>query len=474
MSLYQDLVNRNMHASGIGVAGVLSLESAAIAACDVARSDIEELHAINEDSQRISGEIHQGAVLSSGIDNLIDDTIEAYGKDGIDERGAELMRLSVEALIRASGLPLHIDAVVPSFEKGVKFTDYSVEAEEKKNGIIQRLLSFLRSAWERLTVVVKRYYDKLRTSTTSLETYVKAVDARVGKLSGATPDKTIKINEKIALVLAGEAPGRALTNTVTTYAKFTAGVQADLGAVGAIPKLSLPASEAQVGAWLTKLDEALGGSWMTGLQRLANAAFATGHRFEVTHSAAVGSLQEHGTDRTPLVGATAKVVADTSAKHPTEVHFPTLGELKEAAGVAVHSVESLKKVEDIVGKWISGSTAAVGTLKLIETNFNNNIQASIVARMNTEQNKKAIAALKSHMAANDIFGKAYTLTLPIVMDQIRTVTRFVDSCSSHVAHAALKDVKSAGGSSNPRLTHQEGEHSHEYTPFTEVKSKEHA
>ena len=479
MSLLNELAKRNLH-GGVGVAGLVSLESAAVDSGRLAATEIYELQQIAEETQGIGAEIKQGAVLSDGLDTLVDETIDAYGAAGIDERGADLMRISVECLIRASGLPLHVDAVVPSFESGQKFSDYSAEAEAKKDSIISRLVEFLKNAWLRLIAVVRRFTSKIVTSTDGVAKYIEAVKARVDKAQGTTPDRTIKVSNKVAQIFGGKAGAKPaldtlLHGTMNVYAGFIRDVQSELGGVTKIKRLTANSTEADVQQWLGEMDSAALTKANTGILKLDDRQFANGWRFQVSHTARVGTTQvgdDKGDNRAPLVGATASIKATPDANATREIPFPSVPQMKSTISVAQAAVGDLKKIEGLINQWLENANVAVRVLTHIGKNHDSN---PIV--LDKKKHAAVSSTIKSYIAMNEIYGKAYVLTLPVMLDQIRAIVRVVDACVGSTKRADIKEVSPHAGllghdgaSHKPVSTPEE----HDHHPFEEVKKGEHA
>lgn len=479
MSLLQELAKRNMQ-GGVGVHGLVSLESAAADAGREAAAEIYALQGHAEESQAVTDEIKQSAVLSDGLETLVDETVDAYGKEGIDERGAELLRISVECLIRAAGLPLHVDAVVPSFESGQSRSDYSIEAEAKKASIISRLVEFLKTAWMKLVSVVRRFYSKMITSTSSVGKYIDNVKARVDKVEGKTPDRNIKVSKKVAQIFGGKAGQKPsldvlLHGTMNVYAGFVRDVQGDLGEIAKIKRLTASSSEADVQAWLGELDKHALSKANTGLMRLDNRQFANGWRFQVSHTARVGNTNtgNDSTDnRAPLAGASASIKHTPDANAVREIPFPSVPQMQETMKIAKDAVTSLKKVEDIVKVWIENADVAVRVL----TNISKHHEGKEFI-LDKKQHAAVGRTVKSYLAMNDIYGKAYILTLPVMLDQIRSIVRVVDACVWHAKGGDVKDHNPIAG----HLGHDGDGHKpvstpeeHDYHPFEEVKKGEHA
>lgn len=472
-SLVKSLAQRNI-AGGVGVSHILSLESAAVDAQSDVVQNIEQLHEATQEIVAHGDDAHKAAVLGDGIDTLVDNTIDAYKDSQIDERGAELLRVSVECLIRAAGLPLHVDAVVPSFENA-KRGDYSTEAEVKKKGIIARLVAFLRESWQRLVAVVRRWIAHLKGSSDSLVKYVAAVKARTTNLQGAAKDRKIKLAPKVAQNLVdlnghAQTPDKAIHNSIAIYARYVGTVQSSLGKVAKVPPLSFPTTDEKVNLWDNHMSTELGDSATTGLKHLASIVYLPGRKFEVKHTEANGSMMVKGNlftpDRShtvarPLIGATVSVSEDHPKSLPTEIAVLSVQEIHATVSAAEAAITDIKQVEDIVAKWISASDVATKILA--------NIEKGVAAEpVQTPAHANNLTVFRSVMAANEIYGKAYTLTIPHAIELVRTNLTIADKCISYIKHGEIKEVKAEKAAAQPRVGHDHKEEEHEYTDFEPV------
>ena len=202
----------------------LSLEDSIIAASGEADGNIEKLSHIAAEVEGHSDEISTAAGVADNLTDLVDKSIAACGADGLDEGDADLLRLSVEAILVNADIYIPVTMIVPSFEAGNR--DYSTEVAEKKEGILRRILTWLHTAmkavadafvsfWENLTdsgKSVENYLEKVKEKVSSLKADAKATveDVNVGKAAAYLTDKHSRI----------EPPSRHVVQTVAVFEDF--------------------------------------------------------------------------------------------------------------------------------------------------------------------------------------------------------------------------------------------------------------
>lgn len=427
-TLIKSLVQRNM-VGGVGNHALISLESAAIESHGDVEKDLAELHEVSADTAGAVEDSSKAALLSSGLDNLIDQTIDAYKGGEVDERGAELLELSIECLIKASGLPLHVRAVVPAFESA-KCANYSTEAEAKKAGVVARLMAFLRDGWLRMVAAAKRFISGLRGTSASLEKYVAAVQARSVHMTEGSGGK-LKVNGKIIQAMAGKRPAAAITAGLTEYTKFSMQVNMDLGGVASIKPLASRSDAEADGKWLVAQQEGLGAAIHNGLPKLKSFEFLPGHTFSVTHGTGVG----------PMVGADAAVTV-APAPASAEVAGLSSAEVKATLHAATEAISHLKEMSNSVNGWISASERAIPKLSAGIAHLEKAPQEDDVPSV--------MASMKALLAANVIYAKAYTLTLPHVLSMIHSNVAFADHSIGKISHdpAAAASKPAAAAAAN--------------------------
>lgn len=458
MSLAASLARRNLSAPLINYRDNLSLESAAIEAYNDASQNIEELLSDAEEIREYAGEMHGHAKLSDNIDAVISQSIAAYGSAGMDEQGAELMRLSVESILRAADLPLHISAVVPSFESGMSRTDYSTEAEEKKSNLIVRLLQWLRDAFNNLVKRAQGFLARLRAGTAKTEHYIQQVGERAKKIDDtAKPSKeTTKVPKGGEFLLDMHdnvlEPSASIKYGMKLWTTFIAGANSEGGELIKIPLLSASASGLEATNWLKKIDEAVGNRIANGLLLLDNAKFLGMHAFKVSHTAPIGQVLHDGGKSRPLIGATAKVEKRKAGKTISEASTCTGHEIKETVRVGLNAVDAVKGVENHFDGWTKHAAKLANQFDTLTKHF----EKGKIAGMSDEERGNMAGVMKSLSAMTTIFGQAYSETAPLVMTHVIDCVRFADHCITLLVKGELAtvhgDVKH-DKPGHPRLTH---------------------
>jgi hypothetical protein len=159
----------------------LSLEDSIIEASDLADGNIEKLSHIAAEVEGHSNDISIAAGVSDNLTDLVDKSIAACGADGFDEGDADLLRLSVEAILVNADIYIPATMIVPSFESSNG--NYSAEVAEKKDGIIRRIITWLHEAMKAIAGAFVRFWENLTDSGKSIENYAEKVKAKVDGLA---------------------------------------------------------------------------------------------------------------------------------------------------------------------------------------------------------------------------------------------------------------------------------------------------
>lgn len=155
---------------------------------------------------------------AEGLSDLIDNTVAIYGDAGIPEEAAQMLEVSVECVLRSMGMYIPASAILPSLE-GKSRSQYSTEAEEKKEGIIARIWEMIKKAFAGFGEFVTNMLAKLRNNINAVQAYSKRVRERVETIKGATPTGDVKLGGDGNLTKSGEA-SQVVSTTHTDYKKF--------------------------------------------------------------------------------------------------------------------------------------------------------------------------------------------------------------------------------------------------------------
>lgn len=155
---------------------------------------------------------------AEGLSDLIDNTVAIYGDAGIPEEAAQMLEVSVECVLRSMGMYIPASAILPSLE-GKSRSQYSTEAEEKKEGIIARIWEMIKKAFAGFGEFITNMLAKLRNNINAVQAYSKRVRERVETIKGATPTGDVKLGGDGNLTKSGEA-SQVVSTTHTDYKKF--------------------------------------------------------------------------------------------------------------------------------------------------------------------------------------------------------------------------------------------------------------
>lgn len=202
----------------------LSLEDSIIEASGLADGNIEKLSHIAAEVEGHSDEISTAAGVADNLTDLVDKSIAACGEDGFDEGDAELLRLSVEAILVNADVYIPATMIVPSFESGNR--NYSVEVAEKKDGIIRRILTWLHTAMKAVADAFVAFWENLTDSGKSVENYLEKVSEKVSAIKADATAKVEDVNVgKVATYLTDkhsriEPPSRHVVQAVAYFEDF--------------------------------------------------------------------------------------------------------------------------------------------------------------------------------------------------------------------------------------------------------------
>lgn len=435
-----------------------SLESATVDESINVDGDLEDLHAHSAELATNAAEIAEHNNVNASVDILVDETIAAYGENGITEDGAELMKMSVECLLRAAGLNVDASTIVPSFEAGKSRIQYSIEADEKKGNVLQRMWDWFITALKSMVISVKTWWMKLRNSTASIEKYINSVKEKVSKLSGVPKVDMLKVSESVGMYLTTHTGTvgaiYALKDAMSLYQHFLNAIDTDFGKASKIKAPDFN-NQADVNRFNAELQGV--GGFRTMPPNVANVAFIPAWKWTIE----IGRFTKAGDyGHTPMAGAKGKIVRNTELKIPKEVATLSLPEIhtliqsSETALAAVKGVE--KKVED----WIKNSEKLVGVwkrdddvrtwqadkhrlIKDIISGRGQKYSGPMVEELDrnaAEFNRRNHANVKALLAVNTMYGQSMTSTLPYVLQQIRVCVGFAETSSKHFGVAEMKSV----------------------------------
>jgi len=271
---------------------------------------------------------------AEGLSGLIDNTVAIYGEAGIPEDAVGVLEVSVECVLRSMGMKIPASTVLPSME-GKSRSQYSTEAEEKKEGIIARIWEMIKKAFAGFGEFITNMLAKLRNNINAVQAYSKRVRERVEATQGATPSGNVKLGGDGNLTKSGEA-SQIVNTTHTDYKKFVADWADHWNSL---------ISQANVDAL------ASGGS-----ERLK--PLITGNTAKLPSSLKWPVTPFHTLEITPgadaenaLAGAKAKVVSNEAAAKDTSFNYLSIEQMKQTLDSVDAVLLDLTTVEKDVSKW---------------------------------------------------------------------------------------------------------------------------
>jgi len=330
----RSLANHGVQAARIEQEASYSFESEIVEMANTMDAEIVEQEQLVAEANGASDNIVASTNGAEGLAGLVDETIAVYGDAGIPQEAAEVLQVSVECVLRAMGMNIPASVVLPSFE-GKTRIQYSTEAEEKSQSVIDRIWESIKKAFASFSEFVGSVIAKLRNNINSIQAYSKRVRERVETVKGATPTGELKLGSDGALTKSGEA--QSIVNTTNTdYKKFIDAWSKHFDGLLNEENVSAIASN-KPDRMRTILSSA-----SAKMPPVLKYQFTPFHDLEITPGASSDS---------PIVGAKAKVVdgegtaKDASFKYLSEV------QMKETIDAVDAVLLDLVNIEKDVSKW---------------------------------------------------------------------------------------------------------------------------
>lgn len=317
--------------------------------------------------------------VGDSLNLLVDGTVAAYGETGMDEQGAALLRISVESVLRAANInSIPASLIVPSFESGQSRATYSTEAEEKKDGILQRIFKWVAEAFKKLVESVKDFFGRMFGSVPGLKTYATKVHGKLNGIKGTAVEGTVGVHGISEYLIDNSGklsvPKKALHDAVEDFQSFAQKWQKNWTSVN---EAVLPTSLMNAGDAVHKLSTAA----VYSMAQFAGAGLTTIKLVPAYELSVKGGPNP----KAPMMGC--KVTVTKVAKDvPGEA--PILD--REAMKAGITEVDAalalITKVKTIVDAWIAhasklangaGTLSAMVTAKNVKTDDNAAVQLSM-------------------------------------------------------------------------------------------------
>jgi len=282
-------------------ASLLSLESDIVELTEAVDGDVAEVAEVSGQITEASDNIVQSDTGVDSLSDLVDNTIAIYGENGIPEDAAKQLEVSVECVLRIMGHPGGFCTVLPSFESCATPAQYSTEAEAKKEGVVNRILEWIKKIFAQMADFFMSMIDKVRNSTANLKKLSEKLKEKVNKLEGADATGTVSLGSYGKLA----NPKAPVQNLTTSKGYFTAFVHKWEEYFGMV--LSSDLSKAAMKD-PEKVGEAVTTLMMAEQKKLPEWEKVPVTSYHILH------ITKGTNAENPLVGAKAKVEFDANAK----------------------------------------------------------------------------------------------------------------------------------------------------------------
>lgn len=200
-------------------ASFLSLESDIVELTEQVDAGTSEVQEVSEQISEASANIDTSAQGADSLSALVDNTVAIYGETGIPEDAAKQLEVSVECVLRVMGHPGGFSTVLPSFESCTGPANYSTEAEEKKNGVVQRIWAWIQKVFGQMAEFLTGMIDKIRNNTANLTKLSGKLKEKVNKLEGADATGNVSLGG-YGKFCNPSSPAQALTTSKSNVTSF--------------------------------------------------------------------------------------------------------------------------------------------------------------------------------------------------------------------------------------------------------------
>lgn len=386
-------------------------------------SDIEVIGAIGEDIDKSAEEVSKAAVASGAIENLVNQTIETYGEDGITEQGAGVLQASMESVLKAAGINIPVELVVPSFENGVSRVDYSTEAEEKKEGIISRILKWLADAYNAVIDSVSNFFARFFVTAGRVQKYVDKVKTKVNAQKGDGNAAEISLGGEI-LFIDGGNPSASLNKNVEVFQRF---VTRWLSTFGPIADVKV----GEINATFNSASQAIAGMKEAGVGHLKGLEIVPGYSLAVSS----GANAEY-----PMIGAKLKVTGKEKPKE-TKVRGVSLADCKAGIEVCDKALKILAGMKPKVDGWIKDAKALQSWAR--KNAFNQNMVSKMHDNVHIRKRAEDVRdSLKSIVSASQVMAQGWSQSAPLFLRSVKAHTAWIDrSCRGSAGQGGSDELK---------------------------------
>lgn len=371
-------------------------------------TEVEGLTTIAEEISGNVNNISTGFRVADSLTAVVDNTIALADGGQVTEKEAELLRVSVESILRVAGMDIPVGMVCPSFESSAL---YSAEVIDKRDNVLTRIMSWLYSAIKAVGDGLKQWWLKLTTSNKAVLEYTNRVNEKVKKLSGepSDPEATINLggsaiwltdrNERIA------KPDRQIVETVARFEDFVIEWRKMWGGIIDFP---IPETMTETSAEETsKKLRTLAADTVSGTKEV-KVDITVGHHIEL----------KPGSGDVPMLSATVKIIPNVSGNNHIGKVL-TLSEMKDGISTAISSFEVLKKLEKEMDT-IEKATKRVANLA-------KKVSVKGDEKINETELRQSLKALSK---ACGFASWGWTNAVPYYLKTIKSCVRYIDASAN--------------------------------------------
>ena len=423
----QSLNHLSLEAAKAAIVAQQSFESELVELQDGIDTGIAQIDEQVAGFAETSADIHRTETGTDNLAGLVENTIAVYGENGITEDGAKALEVSVESLLRSMGVDsiVPVSVVLPTFE-GKSRTDYSTEAEEKKEGVVARLWEWLKTLYAKLAEFAEGIVDKIRLSTTAVQNYSKRVREAANKATGAAPDTKLKLGGDTAFVRSGDAAS-VVSETANDYAAFV--------------KSWSTVWEALVNTDPTSTDP----EQVLKLITAAGSKLPSEKSFKFTpfHSVEIAP----GSGENTIIGAKASVKIDKS-NAATELAVLSAEQMKSALDAVDRTLVDLTNAQEQISKWNLNlkRIASKGATTSASAWVSSKVGTTETKSISGEVRKMGQALNSAARIALDGFSMSFTPTLKVLRANLIYIAK---SASAHSAGASAEKPAEAAPAAKP-------------------------
>lgn len=383
--------------------------------------NLEEMLTTSTDISAQSDELMKNNALTGTLTDLVDSTLDTYGKDGMTEQAAELMRVSVESILRSAQLfdVIPVSLLVPSFESGMTRAEYSVEAEEKKQGMLARMLAWIAEAFSAMWTSIKSFFQKFAGNVDGVKKYAETVQTKVNGLAVTSATKEVNLGN-IGIYLADNNgtivhPDKAISAIMADFQTFS---QKWDGSFGNILKIEIPSGvmdEASQQKFIQQLSAAVGNIIHSGSPSINKLNFIPSHQISIVP----GQDKENS-----MIGSTLKIEMVSKVKD-AKMGALTKGDLTAGINAALAGLVGIGKIQTKVDEW-DKYAAKIQTFSKNALTALKREEKSAEKRFTSEEIAAATRTYKTLVAANSIMISGWVKTVPQVLTGIKASVRVID------------------------------------------------